>query len=74
MSETFNSFRFRAIAIYHNCHSAAAFNRHDAELEDDKTESLALLRSAQAYERIACQLGCMVKDMEQAADGEGERE
>jgi hypothetical protein len=47
--------KFRMIALYHNCLSAAAFKRMDAVETDTESESeaLCLRREAAAYEQVA---------------------
>ena len=50
---TVEELRFRIKALYHCCHSSAAFKREDAAKADDEAEAKALRREAAAFEQCA---------------------
>lgn len=48
-----SAIRFRLLALYHNCHSGAAFARCDAEATDDQAQKRIHWSEAVVYETCA---------------------
>ena len=48
-----SAIRFRLLALYHNCHSGAAFARCDAETTEDHAQKRVHWREAIVYETCA---------------------
>lgn len=53
----------RINALYHNCHSSAAFARADALKSDDEICKTARTHEAIAYEVVAGWLEALIKDL-----------